>query len=141
MTQLPFFVYGTLRSGQDNHPLVAGALDAVREARLPGHLLYASGLPWAAASADPASFVAGELLLVRPGEYAAALDRLDRLEGYRPPGRQLYVRTVCRVEFRDQPGSDWRDCEAWVYIGGDSFPRDPSLLVASVDWVAARRAA
>jgi gamma-glutamylcyclotransferase (GGCT)/AIG2-like uncharacterized protein YtfP len=141
MIQLPFFVYGTLRSGQGNHPLVEGALHAVREARLPGHCLYASGLPWVASGAGPASCVTGELLLVRSGEYQRALERLDRLEGYRPPAYQMYVRTVCRVEFRDQPGEAWHDCDAWVYLGGDSFPRDPGLLVASGDWVTARRAA
>jgi gamma-glutamylcyclotransferase (GGCT)/AIG2-like uncharacterized protein YtfP len=140
MSQLPFFVYGTLRSGQGNHRLVEGALDALHQARLPGHCLYAEWLPWAAVSGREASCVTGELLLVRPGEYTAALGRLDRLEGYHPPEHELYVRTVCRVEYRDHEGS-WRNCDAWVYLGGDSFPRDPRLLVASGDWVTARRAA
>lgn len=139
-TQLPFFVYGTLRSGQGNHRLVEGTLDALRAARLPGHCLYAHGLPWAAASDAPGAHVTGELLQVRPGDYAAVLDRLDRLEGYHPPRRQLYVRTALRVEYRD-PEDGWQDRDAWVYLGGDSFPRDPALLVASGDWAAARHAA
>jgi gamma-glutamylcyclotransferase (GGCT)/AIG2-like uncharacterized protein YtfP len=141
MSQLPFFVYGTLRQGQGNHRLVASALDGVREARLPRHRLYAAGIPYVAESRDRGCAVAGELLLIRPGEYEAARERLDRLEGYRPPACQLYVRAACRVEFRDQPGGPWHECDAWVYRGGADFDYRDDLLVPGGDWAAARRAA
>lgn len=141
MGQLPFFVYGTLRQGQGNHRLVAASADAVREALLPRHRLYASGIPYVAETGDPGCAVTGELLLIRPGEYDEVMARLDRLEGYRPPACQLYVRTACRVLFRDQPGGPWRECEAWVYRGGADFGYRDDLLVPGGDWVAARQAA
>ena len=137
MGQLPFFVYGTLRAGHGNHSVVAGALEAVLEARLPGHQLYAAGLPYIAPSQVAGVTVAGDLLLVRPGDYDRALARLDRLEGYDPPRRQLYVRAACRAQFRAGPGSAWQERDAWVYLGGAFFDYGPGLAVASGDWAEA----
>jgi gamma-glutamylcyclotransferase (GGCT)/AIG2-like uncharacterized protein YtfP len=141
MSHLPFFVYGTLRPGQSNHRLVVSALHGVREARLPCHRLYAAGIPYVAESRDPGCTVAGELLLIRLDEYETARVRLDRLEGYRPPACQMYVRTACRVEFREHPGGLWRECDAWVYRGGADFDYCDDLLVPGGDWVASRHAA
>lgn len=141
MDQLPFFVYGTLRRGQGNHRLVEADLEGVREARLASHVLYGQGLPYIAACGDPASIVTGELLTVRPGRYERALRALDRLEGYCPPDYQMYVRTRVRAGFRDLPGGTWQECDAWAYLGGDSFRYDPRLVIASGDWTAARHAA
>jgi gamma-glutamylcyclotransferase (GGCT)/AIG2-like uncharacterized protein YtfP len=141
MDQLPFFVYGTLRLGQGNHRIVEADLEAVREARLPGHVLYGDGLPYIAACGDPASIVTGDLLMVRPGQYERSLRALDRLEGYNPPEYQMYVRTRVRAGFRDGPDGPWQECDAWAYLGGNSFRYHPRLVIASGDWAAARRAA
>ena len=137
---MPFFVYGTLRQGQGNHCLVAASVQGIRTARLTGHSLYSAGLPYAAPSAGPASSVAGDLLLIRPDAYPAVLDRLDRLEGYRPPLSCLYVRTRCVAEYLDRPGV-WLPCPAWVYLAGGSFRLDPDLLVDGGDWAVSRDAA
>lgn len=141
MDQLPFFVYGTLRPGQGNHRLIEADLEGVREARLPGHILYGDGLPYIAAGGGPASIVDGDLLLIRPGRYELALRALDRLEGYNPPDYEMYVRTRVRAGFRDGPDGTWQECDTWVYLGGDSFRYDPRLVIASGDWTAARHAA
>jgi gamma-glutamylcyclotransferase (GGCT)/AIG2-like uncharacterized protein YtfP len=140
MDRLPVFVYGTLRRGQCNHRVIEASLDGVRDARLAGHVLYASGLPWIAPG-DPASTVTGDLLLISPDRYADGLRALDRLEGYRPPHSCMYVRTLVRAAFRPAPDGPWTDCDAWAYLGGKTFPADPRLAVASGDWTSPRRAA
>lgn len=139
MEQLPFFVYGTLRAGQANHVVVADALQGVLKARLPGHQLYARGLPYIAPAEDPGVTVTGDLLLVRPGDYESALRRLDRLEGYDPPRLQMYVRARCRAQFRAGDGDDWQERDAWVYLGGTSFNYHPACAVASGDFAAVAR--
>jgi gamma-glutamylcyclotransferase (GGCT)/AIG2-like uncharacterized protein YtfP len=140
LDQLPFFVYGTLRRGQGNHHVIEADLEGARDARLAGHVLYGHGLPYIAACGDPGSAVAGDLLLVAPARYERALRALDRLEGYDPPRYALYVRTRVRAAFRDGTDGAWQECDAWAYLGGDSFRYDPRLVIASGDW-AARRAA
>ena len=141
MDQLPFFVYGTLRRGQGNHRVVEADLEGVRDARLVGHVLYGYGLPYIAACGDPGSTVAGDLLLVAPARYERALQKLDRLEGYDPPRYAMYVRTRVRAAFRAGPDGAWQECDAWAYLGGDSFRYDPRLVIESGDWAAVRRAA
>jgi gamma-glutamylcyclotransferase (GGCT)/AIG2-like uncharacterized protein YtfP len=133
MDQLPFFVYGTLRSGFGNHRVVDGLLDGVLDARLPRHQLYSRGLAYVA-PAGPGAAVTGELLLVAPACYDQALRRMDRLEGYRPGDpASLYERARCRALARGADG-EWREHDAWVYLGGRSFRRDPALAVPSGDW-------
>jgi gamma-glutamylcyclotransferase (GGCT)/AIG2-like uncharacterized protein YtfP len=141
MDQLPFFVYGTLRRGQGNHRIVEADLEGTRDAQLAGHVLYGDGLPYIAACGDPGSTVAGDLLAVAPARYERALRALDRLEGYDPPHRELYVRTRVRAAFRDEPDAAWQECDAWAYLGGDYFRYDRRLVIASGDWAAACRAA
>jgi gamma-glutamylcyclotransferase (GGCT)/AIG2-like uncharacterized protein YtfP len=140
LDQIPFFVYGTLRRGQGNHRVVEADLEAARDARLAGHVLYGDGLPYIAACGDPASVVAGDMLLVRGDRYEQALRALDRLEGYDPPRRQMYVRTLVCAGFRAEDGT-WRECDAWAYLGGAWFRYDPRLVIPGGDWAASRRAA
>ena len=137
--QRPFFVYGTLRPGQGNYPIVAGLLAAVHGAELDGHLLYEAGLPYIGPCGTEGT-VAGDLLIPRPGDYDEALRRLDRLEGFRPPDGGLYVRKACQVRFAAEPTADapWRSALAWVYHGGDRFDYDPCLVVQGGDWTARR---
>jgi len=138
MDQLPFFVYGTLRAGLGNHYIVDGLLDGVLDARLPGHQLYSSSLPYVA-PAGPGATVTGELLLVTPACYQEALRRLDQMEGYRPgEPDSMYMRARCRAQARDKAG-EWGERDAWVYLGGTWFDFSPALAVPSGDWKDARR--
>lgn len=73
------FVYGTLKVGQANHPLVADLVVGARPAVLDDHTLFDSG-PYPGARRAPDSHVEGELLVIRaPRE---ALARLDELEAH-----------------------------------------------------------
>jgi gamma-glutamylcyclotransferase (GGCT)/AIG2-like uncharacterized protein YtfP len=139
--RLPVMVYGTLRQGQGNHRLVAASLQGIRAARLPGHILYTDGLPYAVPCGDLGSAVAGDMLLIRPDAYPEVMASLDRLEGYHPPHHSLYIRTRCVAEYQDQPGGSWHPCTAWVYLAGENFSRDARLAVPGGDWIASRDAA
>jgi len=138
--QLPVFVYGTLRRGQCNHRIVGGCLDAVHEARLPAHRLYAHGLPYIAADPAGESTVTGDLLVISAADYAGALAALDQLEGFRPPDGGLYVRAARPVTFRVGQDGPWETASAWVYLGGKRFPYQDDLVVPGGDWLAAQAA-
>jgi gamma-glutamylcyclotransferase (GGCT)/AIG2-like uncharacterized protein YtfP len=133
---VPVFVYGTLRRGQHNHRLLRGRTVAEHPAVLPGHALHDAGLPYVVPGTAE-DRVAGELMVVRPSEYAEALQALDWLEGYRPGQSSHYVRVRATVQLRD--GAQEQHVEAWVYRAGERFRPTDTTLVASGDWLAARR--
>jgi gamma-glutamylcyclotransferase (GGCT)/AIG2-like uncharacterized protein YtfP len=134
MSQLPAFVYGTLRTGHSNHAIVEDLLAGARDALLPGHQLYARHLPYVSPADEADAIVTGELLLIRPDGYQEALRRLDRLEGYRPgdPG-SLYTRERCRALALGDDG-EWHAHDAWVYLAGARFDCSPRWAVPSGDW-------
>ncbi|WP_158088605.1 gamma-glutamylcyclotransferase family protein [Thermoactinospora rubra] len=132
MERLGVFVYGTLRRGGANYPLLRRHTVAEYDARLPGHRLYVSGLPYVAPSPDPRDEVTGELMILDEAGYTPALARLDRLEG---TASGLYERVACLVRFRD--GDGWKDTRAWVYRGGRGhFRYTDDLVVASGEFTA-----
>ncbi len=90
------FVYGTLKSGQFNSPLLAPYARSVEPARIRGEL-YDVGLFPALVEGD--GTVHGELVRLAAGELAAALTVIDRLEDYRPddPAGSMYLRRVVEV--------------------------------------------
>ncbi|WP_316525095.1 gamma-glutamylcyclotransferase family protein [Kitasatospora brasiliensis] len=132
---LPFFVYGTLRSGGRNHAAhLAGRCTDIRAAVLEGAALHdGPGFPYAVPDATPGRRIVGELATVRPGAYAVALETLDRLEDCRADGTGLYVRRLMVV--RTATGEPR---EAWVYLAGPSAEarlRARPALIESGDWV------
>ncbi|MFJ8621763.1 gamma-glutamylcyclotransferase family protein [Kitasatospora sp. NPDC093550] len=131
---LPFFVYGTLRSGNRNHAVhLAGRCADIRPAALDGAALHEGpGFPYAVPDATPGRRIVGELITVRPGAYAGALADLDLLEECRTDGTGLYVRR--RMAVRTAPG-ELRD--AWVYLAGPAVElrlRERPALIESGDW-------
>ncbi|MFJ9952145.1 gamma-glutamylcyclotransferase family protein [Kitasatospora sp. NPDC091207] len=131
---LPFFVYGTLRTGGRNHAVhLAGRCADVRTAVLDGAALHdGPGFPYAAPDGTPGRRVIGELITVRPGAYAAALLALDRLEDCRADGTGEYVRR--RLAVRTAAGATE---DAWVYLAGPAVAarlRARPALIASGDW-------
>jgi gamma-glutamylcyclotransferase (GGCT)/AIG2-like uncharacterized protein YtfP len=133
---LPVFVYGTLRRGQHNYRLLRDRTVAEHPAVLPGHALHDAGLPYVVPG-TAADRVVGELMVVHPSHYAEVLQALDWLEGHRPGQPSHYVRVRATVQVRDRPHE--REVEAWVYLAGERFQPSAATLVASGDWLAARR--
>ncbi|MFB7614517.1 gamma-glutamylcyclotransferase family protein [Kitasatospora sp. NPDC056181] len=136
---LPFFVYGTLRTGGHNHAFhLAGRCADVRPAVLPGAALHdGPGFPFAVPDATPGRQVVGELITVRPGAYGPALAALDLLEDCRADGTGEYVRQ--RLTVRTAGGGTH---EAWVYLAGPAVAarlRTHPALIPSGDWMHRRR--
>lgn len=134
--QLPVFVYGTLRIGQDNwRRYLQGKISAQRPAIAPDHKMYATN--YAYVTDAPAQQIVGELVVIRPECYGRVMQDLDRLEDYDPldPEHGLYVRVEREVLLVDaEPHQRQR---AWIYHLNprrqDSFC--DADLVASGDWL------
>lgn len=128
--RLPFFVYGTLRTGHGNHRLFEGATTLIENAVAPDHAVYGHGIPFAID--NPGTAVVGELMHVADDLYEQVLLRVDRLEGHRPGGGGLYTRVVRTVIVTDADGTT-HPVEAWIYHSDLGFVRGESLI-ASGDW-------
>ncbi|MBD0689225.1 hypothetical protein BG452_26290 [Streptomyces sp. CBMA123] len=133
---MPFFVYGTLRSGGHNHARhLAGRCAGIRPAVLEGAALHdGPGFPYAVPDPTPGRRVVGELITLRPGAYPGTLTALDLLEDCRADGTGLYVRR--RLAVRTAAGDL---CDAWVYLAGPAAEarlRARPALIASGDWTA-----
>ena len=113
-----FFVYGTLKRGQANYPLLAPYARAVLPATARGQLRDLGLFP---ALVDAAGVVRGELIRIESAAMPAALAIIDALEGYDPadPAGSMYVRRVIPV----RPG-DGADEDAYAYF----YNRDPAGL-------------
>ncbi|GAA1226498.1 gamma-glutamylcyclotransferase [Kitasatospora nipponensis] len=146
---LPFFVYGTLRPGLHNHARhLGGRCLRSRPAVLGGAVLHdGPGYPYAVRDPDPRRLVHGELLTVRPADYARVLAELDELEECRPDDSGLYVRlrlpvrptggaaTATGSEGLAGPAGPVED--AWVYLAGPAqaeYLRAHPSPIPSGDW-------
>ncbi|MFF5265367.1 gamma-glutamylcyclotransferase [Actinomadura viridis] len=137
-SQLPVFVYGTLRRGEGNHRLLVPHAVAIHPAELTGHRLYSQGLPYVA-SGDAADAVVGEIVRLNPQTYDIAMKQLDGLEGV---DHGMYRREALPVRFRCDCAPQQMTSLAWVYLGGNGFfDYSPHLVVPGGDWVSARRSA
>lgn len=104
------FVYGTLKRGQGNYGIARAAGEhTVTPASLDGHQLHDLG-PFPALVTGNGT-VYGQLLDYGQGIDRALID-LDRLEGYRGPGRHNHYNRVPVTAIRQ----DGRPVECWVYV-------------------------
>jgi len=111
MSQLPLFVYGTLRRGESNHHFLLGTYERCLPASLPGYVKGVAGHGYPLASPQAGARVEGEVFFIRPEIYEATLARCDRLEDL-PPGElvgEFYQRA--RVTVEAEIGS----ISAWAY--------------------------
>lgn len=111
--RLPFFVYGTLLSGQPNAFLWQGLEASVENALFSnGRLHDLGGYPiLVEAGTQP---VKGKIITIAADFYHVVLARLDLLEGFDPArpdasGYRRVVRPVCL--------ENGRSPSAWVYVG------------------------
>ncbi|NBE55969.1 gamma-glutamylcyclotransferase family protein [Streptomyces boluensis] len=137
-TPLPFFVYGTLLSGESNHARHLRGRIAHRTPALldDAELHEGPGYPYLVEQ-PAAGPVHGELLTARPEHYAALLVELDRLEDYTPGDpHNDYERLARSVRLPD--GSTRR---AWVYVAAPAVRarlRARGRTIPDGDWRSAR---
>jgi gamma-glutamylcyclotransferase (GGCT)/AIG2-like uncharacterized protein YtfP len=82
MENLPFFVYGTLRTGQYNRDLIADVCTYVETGVVRGAVLHRGpGFPYMYITGDPSDIVIGELTHIDNEHYGDAMSSLDYLEG------------------------------------------------------------
>lgn len=139
---ISLFFYGTLRTGECGHGLVAPFLESVQPARIPGRLRWLPGgypalrIPAEAVLAEGTADVVADAAAARamgrpevvtgPGDWtwvegeiavlrdpARALPRLDRYEEFEPGGHSLYQRVLACVETPFGPKA------AWLYVKQD----------------------
>jgi gamma-glutamylcyclotransferase (GGCT)/AIG2-like uncharacterized protein YtfP len=132
-SQLPLFVYGTLRAGEANHAaMFRGRTKIVIPAVLNGAVLYdGPGFPYAV-NADGGR-VLGELVHPLPELYNEVLADLDHLEEYLPDAEDsLFVRVA-----RGTRTEDGEPVLAWVYLAGpveEERLRVSGRIITSGDW-------
>jgi len=135
-SQLPFFVYGTLRVGQGNwERLLKGKTTKEIPAFMPNHKMYSRGIAYVTDDIDDTTItqgqgcshpqsggrVIGDLMYVKPEIYQDVQHRLDQLEGYNPLTDMGHYRRVKRLaEYTDSITGQVCQVEAWVYHGGSA---------------------
>lgn len=108
MSQLPLFVFGTLRAGCENHHFLAGRFDHMTPAVLHDYERVAPLMIDRCAGA----YVDGELYDLTPARYDETLANCDLLEEI-PPGHLAgrdYERRQVQVETADGVRA------AWAYV-------------------------
>lgn len=127
--QLPLFVYGTFRHGQQNY------------ARLRGHTIreepaYVVGMSLYSLQAYPVAVpgertLIGELFTLNPTVYQQLLPQLDELERSHPACLNcMFRRVVCRAQVPSR-----RSVAAWIYLGNPDTIDEHCLLIPHGDWV------
>jgi gamma-glutamylcyclotransferase (GGCT)/AIG2-like uncharacterized protein YtfP len=126
--QLPLFVYGTLRHGQENYSLLRGNTVAEVPARIEQMALYS--LRAYPMILDGDSVVYGDLMTLHPRIYSRLVADLDLLEGYRPDRDSRFQRVQRCV--KTESGSE---VKAWIYVGNVRVLQDEAhILVPHGDW-------
>ena len=115
MTQLPFFVYGTLLPGQPNDGYWEDQILRSTPAVLSSVELYAfPNFPMMVKSDNSSSQVMGQVIQVNPECYTNILMELDSLENYDPADHDNSP--YQRVE-RAVQTINGNEVLAWTYIG------------------------
>ncbi len=126
----PFFVYGTLRNGQNNYEYYfKNKTKKEYPAWVRGTLYSYGNLP--AYMPEGENWIRGDLVYIKDAHYQDVLRDVDFLEGYRPEmeSTSLYIRRVKPVFTENQ-----KEVKAWIYIF--NYPVSKSLIfeIKSGDW-------
>jgi len=111
MSELPLFVFGTLRRGEANHHCLAGRYERCLPAQLAGFRRTVARHGFPAIVREAGGTVDGELFFLCPETYATTLRICDDLEDI-PPGATagaFYRRLAVTVQTATGP------YRAWVY--------------------------
>lgn len=127
MTQLPFFVYGTLRSGRRNYScFLQGVTVGEVPARVFGVEMHALTLPYPyVIRAGEESSVVGELMTPAPSAYEKVMGALDDLEGH----PDHYVRT--QMTAITEHGVE---VPCWIYLAAEDYGFSDKTRIPSGDW-------
>jgi gamma-glutamylcyclotransferase (GGCT)/AIG2-like uncharacterized protein YtfP len=137
MEKLPFFVYGTLRTGEYNWELfLKGRTVAENPAILPDHRMFIEEYPFVTDTED-GSHVNGNLVYPKPELYEAVTRDLDGLEQYDPATDSGWYMRVVREAIVQNEAGEPRKVRAWVYHGGADILNnlDEKHLELSGDWL------
>ena len=111
-SQLPLFVFGTLRRGECNHHCLADTYDRWLPATLHDFRRAQTSHGYPGIEPSPGDSVTGELFFIRRILFARTLELCDRLEDI-PPGRlvgRYYRRAQVAVE------TSQGQFAAWAYV-------------------------
>lgn len=131
----PFFVYGSLRTGQVGFYLLDGRTTQQYLTRMPWLDLYrslTSSFPYAVPNGSNTTGIVGEVMHVVPDLYASVLRSLDTYERYDPrlpPDNQIYIRELRQTR---------EGVQSWVYVAGPrqaDYLRSNGILITSGDWL------
>ncbi len=129
LTQLPFFVYGTLLPDQPNFYLWGDGIVSMADGVLHNGRLHDLGNYPMLIEADNYQ-VHGKLIMVQADAYPKIVAQLDKLEGYDPEHPEL---CAYRRMPREVVGANGRLHNAWVYIGQEPYTFGMPLI-ESGDW-------
>jgi gamma-glutamylcyclotransferase (GGCT)/AIG2-like uncharacterized protein YtfP len=134
----PFFVYGTLRTGEYNWEIYfKGQTEREIPATLPGHRLFFKHYPYIVETGDPQDIVLGNLVYLPSEILPDVLPLVDQLEEYDPETDSgLYLRVVRTVEYTDANAQPQK-VAAWVYHASQilEYPGDPAIAITDGDWI------
>lgn len=124
-SKILLLVYGSLRTGEYNHPLLSKSTK-VADAVIDGFDLYSLGaFPAVVPSTNPSNQVYGEVFEVDPTEFLR-IDRMERGAGY-------LAQEVPAVQTEDLAKTTY---QCLVYVFRDSkWLQDVGEIVESGDWV------
>ena len=132
----PVLVYGTLRTDQSNHWLLAGRARAVARVSVPGYQLVTNGsFPYAVPVPGERvrESIVCEVMEVHPEHLVDVMRDVDRLEGFdaRSPATSMYLREVLTGQAAD--GTIHR---GWMYVPTQTTLESIAHLpaVAEGDW-------
>ena len=117
MTDLPFFVYGTLLPGQPNYRLWGDSISRMEYGRIKDCQLFDMGAyPMMGESKE--KYVHGMLVFVIPEHTNEMIIKIDELEGYDPEkhGESAYNREMREVELESK-----KTVTVWVYLGHKKY--------------------
>jgi gamma-glutamylcyclotransferase (GGCT)/AIG2-like uncharacterized protein YtfP len=115
-SDLPFFVYGTLRPGGLYYSLLAGKTLSEEPAYTTGLQMYAlEYYPMVLPIEDQSARIVGNVMVPKPELYTDVIRALDRLESYKPadPSNSEYLRLSYTVTLQHTGES----LQAWIYVG------------------------
>ena len=131
MTNLPFFVYGTLLPNQPNYYLWKDSIAGTKNGIIRNYQLFDMGhYPMIVESKG--NNVEGMLIYIKTEDYGQITKVIDNLEGYNPEkhGDSAYNRETKNIELENGELE-----KALIYIGSEDFVKKENAVEGG-NWIA-----